>query len=292
MRTDAYERLRRALGAASAVFALVGLVLAFGGAQAFGFWRDAVAQALYGRAFPDALAAYAGLTDGILGGSIVGKWVAIGWLVHEPLRRRERWALKLLLLAHGAWFVIDAAASLLYGARVNVWLIDLVPLVLVGGLALALWPHTVETPRPSNAARPSVRVLTWVCAASIGIGLMAAFAIRSLPFAYYNASTAAAFFDGTMSADALAWQRFAYGLIGAAIAGHFIVLTGALRRAPRERWVLHAVASSMTAWFVVDTAGSLMHGGLFNVLQINVPSYAATMIPAWIAYRGRKPGTV
>ena len=41
----------------------------------------------------------------------------------------------------------------------------------------------------------------------------------------------------------------------------------------------------MTAWFLVDSAGCLMHGGLFNVLQINLPSYVGTLLPLAFAYR-------
>ena len=41
----------------------------------------------------------------------------------------------------------------------------------------------------------------------------------------------------------------------------------------------------MTAWFVVDSAGNLLHGGLFNVLQINLPSYLGTLLPLAFAYR-------
>jgi len=279
------ERLRLALLGACALFVGVGLTLAFAGEAVFGPWRDAVAGAMLGGAFPASLRAYAGLTDAILGGSIVGKWVAIAWLVHEPLRRRERWALGVLLVGHLGWFALDATASVLYGAAVNVWCIDLLPLLLVGGLAAAMWPHTEPTPRRAGPVPRSVRLLTAICVGSVGIGLLSAFAIRAPIFHYYGEATARVYFDGAMGSDALAWQRFAYGLIGATIAGHFLVLTGALLRAPRQRWVLHAVATSMTAWFVVDTAGSLLHDGLFNVVQINLPSYLGTLAALAFAYR-------
>ena len=280
-----FEMLRKSLLIACGAFTAVGLALAFAGDAAFASWRDAVARAMLGGSFPAELREYAGLTDGILGGSIVGKWVAIGWLVHAPLRRRERWALKVLLAGHLSWFVVDAAASALYGAAVNVWMVDLLPLVLVGALVLAAWPHTVDTPPPREPVLPSVRVLTMVCAASIGIGLAAAFAIRSFVFHFYDLAAAETYFGGAMGAAARAWQRFAYGLIGATLVGHFVVLTGMLLRAPNERWVMHAVLTSMTAWFVVDTAGSLLHGGLFNVLQVNLPSYLGTLAPVAFAYR-------
>jgi hypothetical protein len=133
-------------------------------------------------------------------------------------------------------------------------------------------------------------VLTVVCACSIGIGLAAAFTIRAPVFHAYARATAEAYFGGVMGPDALAWQRFAYGAIGAILVGHLVVLTGMLRRAPEERWVLHAVFTSMSAWFVVDTAASLLHGGLFNVLQINLPSYLGTLAPLAFAYRSAPVG--
>lgn len=283
-----YERLQRLLLFACGLFTLVGLILAFAGEAVFGVWRDAVAQSLWGTPFPRELAPYASFTDGVLGGSIVGKWVACAWLVHVPIRRRERWGLTALLAAHLGWFAIDATASVLYGATVNVWMIDALPLVAVGGLALAMWPGARPAPPPPKA-RPSVRVLLAVCLGSIAIGVVSAFAIRSPVFAYYGQSTADAFFGGALEGRWVDWQRFAYGLIGATIAGQFIALAAMLWRAPTERWVLHAVATSMTAWFVVDSAMCAAHGAWFNILQINVPSFAGTML-VWAFARRREGG--
>ncbi|MCA9610669.1 MAG: hypothetical protein KC619_33970 [Myxococcales bacterium] len=279
-----FERLHRLLLGSCGAFALVGLTVAVAGAPVFAFWRDAVADALWGTSFPAELRSYAAFTDGVLGGSIVGKWVACAWLVHVPIRQRARWGLVALLAAHLVWFAIDATASVLYGAPVNVWMIDLLPLVVVGGLALALWPHTKPV-GPSPKPRPSVRVLLAVCLASIGTGLAAAFAIRSPLFALYDQATADTFFAGVTEGRWVAWQRFAYGLIGATLAGHFVALAAMLWRAPTERWVLHAVATSMTAWFVVDTGACLVHGAWFNILQINLPSYVGTMLVWAVAMR-------
>lgn len=272
-----YERLRRALGLACGMFVMVGLTLAFAGGAVFGIWREAVAQSMWGTAFPAELAPYADFTDGILGASIAGKWVACAWLVHEPLRRRERWGLVALLAAHLTWFAIDATASVLSDAAVNIGLIDAMPLVLVTGLALAMWPSTVATER-ERASSTSARALLGVCVMSIGAGVASAFAIRSPLFHFYDLATAEVFFDGA-AGDWVEWQRFVYGLIGATIAGQFVALAVMLWRAPGQRWVPWAVASSMTVWFVVDSGLSLVHGAGFNVLQINLPSYVVTMIP-------------
>lgn len=270
---------------ACAFFALVGVTLALAGGAVFGLWRELVSSAIWDGPMPASVVPFAELTDGILGGSIVGKWVASAWLVHEPLRRRERWGLRVLLFSHVGWFVIDSTASILYGAAINVAIINLFPLVLVGGLALAMWRHTVEIdgdPRP----RPrSVLLLTLVCAMSIVVGLACAFAIRSPLFALYEQGIADTYFASEISATWIPWERFAYGLIGGAIAGHFIALTGALLRAPNERWVYLAVLTSMLAWFGVDTTMSIVHGAWFNVLQVNLPSLLATLAPLLFALR-------
>lgn len=279
-----FPRLHTALLASCAMFALVGVTLALAGELVFGLWRDAVAEALWGGAFPESLREYAAFTDGVLGASIAGKWVACLWLVHEPIRRRERWGLAALLAAHLTWFAIDATASVMLGAWVNVWMIDLLPLVLVGGLAVALWPHTKATARPPGPIRASVRLLALVCLASIAIGVLCAFAIRSPIFHYYGAATAETFFGGATEGAWVDWQRFAYGLIGATIAGQFVALAVMLARAPHERWVLHAVASSMTVWFVLDTSLSALHGAWFNIVQVNLPSYLAAVIPWAFSY--------
>lgn len=287
-----YERNHRLLLLACGAFAVVGLTVAALGEAVFGLWRDQVAWSIWGAPFPDELRAYAGFTDGVLGGSIVGKWVACAWLVHEPIRRRERWGLVALLAAHLGWFAIDATASLLCGAAVNIWLIDLLPLATVLGLALSLWPYTRSTDPPPKP-RPSVRVLLAVCLLSIVIGVASAFAIRSPLFAVYDQATADAFFGGATEGRWVDWQRFTYGLIGATLAGHFVALAAMLWRAPAERWVLRAVATSMTAWFLVDTAACVAHGAWFNILQINLPSYLGTMLVWAVATRregGARPG--
>ena len=285
-----YEALRRVLFFFCVAFVGVGLLVGLAGESVFGLWRDEVSGSLFGHPFPETLRGFARLTDGILGGSIVGKWVATAWLVHEPLRRRERWAIGALLASHLGWFVIDSSASLLYGAAPNIWLINLAPLVLVGGLALVMAPMTKSVPRDRGPVRRSVRVLTVVCAMSIGVGLVSAFLIESPLFGLYRGGIAEAYFAGTIGEEGLLWTRFAYGLIGGTLAGHFIALTAMLLWAPRQRWVLFAVLSSMLAWFVLDSGVSLYAGGAFNVLQVNLPSLLVTLAPLAFALRREDPG--
>ncbi|MGI9173964.1 MAG: hypothetical protein ACR2GR_01415 [Rhodothermales bacterium] len=57
-----------------------------------------------------------------------------------PFRRGERWAWQAVLRGTLVWFVVDSAVSLWHGATFNVYLVNLVP-VLVFGLPLgATWP--------------------------------------------------------------------------------------------------------------------------------------------------------
>lgn len=283
--------LVRALWRVCLLFALVGVVVAaLGGTALLSPWRAAAAGALLGRpTLPVALEPFAALTDGILGGSIAGKWVAAAWLVRHPLAEGRRWAWWALLAGLLAWFGLDSGVSLAMGAGFNVWMINLAPLVVFGGLLVPAFAGTSgAATREGVVAEPRAwRGLRWVCMGFAGVGVMVALGSHTLVFAPYRQAIADAWFHGTLSAEAWTWLRFTYALIGATFLGHFLMLALALRHAAGQRWVLDAVASSMLAWFVFDASASALHGAWFNVWMIDVPSLVAVAIPWWLAARAR-----
>lgn len=282
--------LVRALWIVCLLFALVGVLVAVaGGTAMFAAWRAAAAVALLDRpGFPAALEPFAALTDGILGGSIAGKWVAAAWLVRHPLAEGRRWAWWALVAGLLAWFGLDSGMSLAMGAGFNVWMINLAPLVVFGGLLVPAFAGTRPGPTPAVAAAPRAwLVLRWVCAGFGALGVVVALGSHTLVFAPYRQAIADAWFHGTLPADAWIWLRFTYALIGATFLGHFLMLALALRHAEGQRWVLDAVATSMLAWFLVDASASAAHGAWFNVWMIDLPSLVAVALPWWLAMRDR-----
>ena len=278
-----------ALRAICLLFAAVGLLLTLVGNTAlFAPWRDAAAQALLGEPrLPTTLTPFASLTDGILGGSIVGRWLAAAWLVRYPLAAGERWAWWVLMASLLAWFSLDSGMSLALGAGFNTWMINLIPLLLFGGALLRARGSTSSGPAPPPAPSRAWSVLTWVCLGFAAFGVVVATASHTALFAPYHQAIAGAWFGGgALPADAIAWMRFTYALIGATFLAHFLVLGLALRFAPGQRWVLEAVAVSMEGWFLVDATASAMHEAWFNVWMIDLPSLLAVMVPWWWARRG------
>ena len=179
------------------------------------------------------------------------------------------------------------------GASFHVWMLDVPPLVVVGGLLLLVRADTRAEPEPAAAAETRAwAVLRWVCVGFAAFAVVVALGSHTLPFELYRQAIADAWFRGTLDAAAWSWLRFTHALVGATFLAHFLVLAVALRRAPGERWVLGAVATSMLAWFVVDAAASLVHGAAFNVWMIDVPSLLAVAVPWWLAHRhlGRDGG--
>ncbi|MEZ4326976.1 MAG: hypothetical protein R3B40_17290 [Polyangiales bacterium] len=273
-------------------FVLVGLALALAGrTRAFAPWREAAADVLFGTpTFPAALEPFAALTDVIIGGSIVGKWVAAAWLVAHPLRAGERWAHRALVAGLVWWFAWDSGVSLAVGATFNVWMINLLPFISFG--ALLAWAHRRGTHDAARVVRPphapitaSWRALTLVCWLFVAVGVALSLGSTSLLFGVYQRAVAEAWFEGALTVEALTWMRFSYGIIGATFGAHFLMLALALHGAPGQRWVLTAVATSMLAWFVVDATGSALHGAWFNVWWVDAPSLAAVAIPWALARR-------
>ena len=67
---------------------------------------------------------------GVLGATMAGWGVFIVFIVHEPFRRRERWAWNCLAVGVGLWFVVDTAlsiaANVIFNAAFNLLLVVLI----------------------------------------------------------------------------------------------------------------------------------------------------------------------
>jgi hypothetical protein len=82
-------------------------------------------------------------------------------------------------------------------------------------------------------------------------------------------------------ADEARIYDFMRGPLGGTMAGYYVLQTaivaGPLRR--RERWAWSAVLAGVCVWFVVDSAASLAHGALFNVVRVNLLALVITVVP-------------
>lgn len=134
------------------------------------------------------------------------------------------------------------------------------------------------------------RWLSIANALTLGIGLLAAFAIDSLPFSWYNAGMEATFFDGSKPpAEVQEFKRWTFAVIGATIAGFqlLIVLVSEYALRHRQAWAWWAITSSFLLWFCIDTGLSIYYGAWFNVLLINLPALLLVAVPlvaTWPAF--------
>ncbi len=246
-------------------FALVGLaVAAVGTSPLFGMWHEAMAHALYGQPeLPAALQGSLSLLLGILGGSICGKWLATAAIV----KFGGTWSKTPLWFGLLAWFFIDSSVSAAHGAWFNIWMINLAPLLTVGGL-LAAWAPP-DAP-PAAAARAGDRLLVAVLVLMSLTGLVFAFWVTGPVMAPWLDAWRSTLLSGT-SAQADLLLTFLGGPIGGTVFAHFALLAWAVHLRPRAAWIPLAVAGSVSTWFVVDATSSLAAGAAFNVLLIDLP---------------------
>lgn len=133
-----FEFWQRWLLLASLAFALFGLLVAlFPFGFPFALRNEAVAETFFQGRWTAQTTAYHAFSAGPLGGTIAGFYVLQAFIAATAFRRRERWAWQATLWGMLVWFVIDSAVSVWHGAVFNVYLVNLVPLV-VFGLPLAM----------------------------------------------------------------------------------------------------------------------------------------------------------
>ncbi len=101
------------------------------------------------------------------------------------------------------------------------------------------------------------------------------------PLGVWDGLLADAFYGGATPESVVRFRRFLLGPFGATLAGYF-VLMGMIARIPfrrREPWAFWTIATAAWLWFLVDSAASLAHGALFNVLLVNLPCVTLLTIP-------------
>ncbi len=252
---------------------------------AFELYRDALARWAYGAdSIPSADEKLFGLMLGITGGSIAGKWIVHALLARGPLAEGCPWARDLTLRGLGAWFVVDSAASLAVGATFNVWMINLLPLALVG-MPLAASYRSFDL-RDDGSAGGGAAIATacrWTAAFGASTGLVIAFAGGTPAFALWFhglelAQYAGASIDESTRRAAMAF----FGPIGGCTFAQFVMLAGWIGHDRALRRPAIAGAASIAAWFAIDSGYGLASAGLFNILMINVPALAVTF-PPWAA---------
>jgi hypothetical protein len=265
-------------------FALLGVLLPAAFATApFEPYRDEAARWAYGAAgLPARDARLTTLMLGILGGSIAGKWIVHALLARGPLAEGRAWARDLTLVGLAAWFLIDSAASVALGATFQVWMINLLPIVLIG-LPLALSYRRFDRKAAAAASRsPLGTACFWTALFGASTGLAIAFGGTTPLFGTWFAGLDQALYAGAGAPeDARRFALLFFGPIGGCTFAQFMMLAGFLRRDGETLRVAYAAAASIAAWFAIDSAYGLVSGGLFNIVLVNVPAVAMTL-PPWL----------
>lgn len=68
---------------------------------------------------PAAAQAFKRFSYAVLGATVAGLGVLIGWVTHHGVRRGMRWAADGVLAATGVWFVLDTTLSIACGVWMN-----------------------------------------------------------------------------------------------------------------------------------------------------------------------------
>lgn len=267
----------------------VGLPLALG-APPFALYRAQLAAAIGEPSLLDTDTTR--LVVGITGGSIAGKWVLHWAIVRHGIRARRRWAWNATIAGLAGWWLVDSISSLLGGAVVNVWMINLMPPLLVLPLAARLRSACDAPPEAPRASERGVSRLA-LGSAVIGIatGAVIAFGTESALFETWWSGLSAAHFDGAEAPPAAhALVRFFAGPIGGSTVGQCAMLAWVARHAiaSGERWAWRAGALSVLAWALTDSTWSLVSGGAFNVWLVNLPCAVLLLAPLlWAGTRAR-----
>jgi hypothetical protein len=262
----------------------VTLPLAFASAP-FALYREALADWAFGSVtVPAADRELLGLLLGITGGSIAGKWVVHALLARGPLAEGRPWARDLTMRGIALWFVVDSLASLRLGATFNVWMINLLPLGLVGVPIFLTYGRFEADPAPARST-PATKACLWTSVAGAATGLAIAFGGTSLLFGLWWQGLERSLYGGAALGDAPRnLALFFFGPIGGCTLAQFAMLAGLVRHEGATLRVASIGAASILVWFLVDSACGLAHGGLFNIVLVNVPCVVLTLPPwLWLA---------
>lgn len=121
----------------------VGLVVALAGNSIFLDPHNQATSQLFfeGNSIEGDMLLFKNWLFGIIGGTIVGFHLIMFFIIQNPFRKKERWAHQALTAGLLSWFIIDSSVSAYYGAFYNIYLINLVALVLIGIPLAATYRH-------------------------------------------------------------------------------------------------------------------------------------------------------
>jgi hypothetical protein len=137
-----YEFWRRFLILSNCGIVVLGLLVAFAGDSFFFELHNAGTRAVFfdGESLPENSHRLKGWLFGIIGGTIVGFHVLMIFIALFPMKQNERWAYVAMWCGLLSWFTVDSIVSIYFGALYNVYLINLVALVLIGLPLAMLYP--------------------------------------------------------------------------------------------------------------------------------------------------------
>lgn len=232
-----------------------------------------------------------GLVLGILGASNAGRWAMHYVAARFGLRPGNAWGWRATWVGLVAWLVVAVAAGLATNAGVHLEPVFFAPTCVFAGLCLFVrlsGPWQSVEPVARTPSHWPLRAVVLSSMIGVGSGLMIAFAGDTFVFAPWFDGLAHFALSSGPESEALA--RSFFGAIGAAVTAQFAVIVmvarGPLGRRPELAW---ACAATLLLWFVVDSAYGLAHGGLFNVMMVNVPTLILALPPlVWVVLAGRR----
>jgi hypothetical protein len=130
---DRFEFWRKCLLWANIMTIGVGLVVAFAGNSLVLSPHNHATQELFfnGTPMDVNVLKFKNWLFGIIGGTIVGFHVLMVFIINHSFKNREVWAYRAMWWGLLSWFVIDSGISFYYKAYHNIYLINLVALVLI-----------------------------------------------------------------------------------------------------------------------------------------------------------------
>lgn len=119
---------------ANVMTVIVGLIVAFAGNSFFFSYHNSQTEILFfdRNELAQNELYFKNWLFGIIGGTIVGFHILMIFIANNAYRKREKWAYWAMWSGLLSWFVIDSSISTFYGAVYNVYLINIVALVLIG----------------------------------------------------------------------------------------------------------------------------------------------------------------
>lgn len=112
----------------------VGLVVALAGNSIFLDPHNQATSRLFfgGNSIEGDMLLFKNWLFGIIGATIVGFHLIMIFIIQYPFKKKERWAHQALTAGLLSWFILDSSISAYYAAYYNIYLINLVALILIG----------------------------------------------------------------------------------------------------------------------------------------------------------------